>query len=339
MSQKGLAAQIGAESRQMSLLWDEGGATPSNGSTQADTGLAEAPTPHPAAPVAPVPVSNASNEPSPPRAPGRGPMTPTRQPDNPIAASLAFRHPRAEREIRLGEILVAYEFKRARRRSIGMVVSTEGLSVRAPRWVGLGEVEAALRDKAEWIRNKLAEQHERARKQDAARIDWRDGTSLPFMGETVILVLDDRVTGAVLHSEAESLPGVPRLTLHVGLPQSAQPEQIRDAVQSWLQRQAKRIFEERCQLFAQRLGVSVKRLSLSSAQTRWGSASADGSIRLNWRLVHFGMSTIDYVVAHELAHLREMNHSPRFWDVVRSVIPDLDEARVRLRDQVLPQLD
>ena len=255
-------------------------------------------------------------------------MTPTR-----------FHHPRAAREIDLGHAVVAYEFKRVRRRSIGMVVSAEGLSVRAPRWVGVGEIEAALREKAAWIRAKLVEQHERARKQAASRIEWRDGTTLPFLGETVILVLDARATGAVLNSAADALPGVPRLTLHVGLPQGAEPEQIRDTVQAWLQRQARRVFEERCNLYAPRLGVRWTRLALSSAQTRWGSASADGSIRLNWRLIHFAMTTIDYVVAHELAHLREMNHGPRFWDVVRSVIPDVDAARGTLKSELLPALD
>jgi hypothetical protein len=125
----------------------------------------------------------------------------------------------------------------------------------------------------------------------------------------------------------------------VGLPQHADAAQIRDVVQSWLQRQAKRIFEERCRLFADRLGVRMTRLTLSAAQTRWGSASADGSVRLNWRLVHFGLSVIDYVVAHELAHLREMNHSPAFWDVVRSVVPDYEHLRGSLRTEVLPLLD
>ena len=80
-------------------------------------------------------------------------------------------------------------------------------------------------------------------------------------------------------------------------------------------------------------------LTLSSAQTRWGSASADGSVRLNWRLIHFALPTIDYVVAHELAHLREMNHSPRFWDVVRSVVPDYEQARATLRRDALPAID
>ena len=264
----------------------------------------------------------------------------------PIAEVLApavFRHPNAQREIRLREHVVAYALRRARRRSIGFTVGIEGLSVAAPKWVGLGEIESALREKADWILRKLAEQQSRAQRLQAARVDWRDGTGIPFLGETVIIVLDARAGltqgGAVLNTDAQALPGVPRLTLHVGLPHTATPEQIRDVVQSWLQRQARRVFEERLQHFAAQLGVRYTRLSLSSAQTRWGSAGADGSIRLNWRLVHFAMPQIDYVVAHELAHLREMNHSARFWDVVRSVMPDFERVRGTLKDDVLAVFD
>lgn len=249
---------------------------------------------------------------------------------------MVHRHPRADREIRLGEHQVAYLLRRARRKSIGFTVGPEGLAVSAPRWVGQGEIESALREKSSWILRKLSEQRDRQRRLEAARVDWRDGAGLPFLGETVILVLDPRVAGAVLNTDAQALPGVPRLTLHVGLPQSAQPAQIRDVVQSWLQRQARRIFEERCAHFAPLLGVRVARLRLSSAQTRWGSATADGGIHLNWRLVHFGLPVIDYVVAHELAHLREMNHSAAFWDVVRSAIPDIESRKAALRDSVLP---
>jgi predicted metal-dependent hydrolase len=251
----------------------------------------------------------------------------------------AFDHPRAQRDIVIGEHRIAYELRRARRRSIGFIVGADGLSVSAPRWVGVVEIEAALREKAPWILRKLHEQRERARRLAETRVDWRDGTSVPFLGEAVIIVLDPRVTGAVLNSEAEALPGVPRLTLHLGLPQEAAPAQIRDAVQSWLQRQARRLFEERIALYAPRLGVRMKRLSLSSASTRWGSASVDGSVRLNWRLVHFALPVIDYVVTHELAHLREMNHSAAFWEVVRSVLPDYEAARHSLRHELLPVLD
>jgi predicted metal-dependent hydrolase len=267
-------------------------------------------------------------------------LSPQRPPaPGPHTGHVDYRHAQADREIRLGDCRVAYLLRRARRKSIGFSVGPDGLAVSAPRWVGQGDIDAALRDKAGWILRKLAEQRERSRRVEAARVEWRDGTSLPYLGETLIVVLDPRVAGAVLNDQAQALPGVPRLTLHVGLPQHAEPAQIRDVVQSWLQRQARRVFEERCQHFAQRLGVRMTRLSLSAAQTRWGSASADGSVRLNWRLVHFGRSVIDYVVAHELAHLREMNHSPAFWDVVRSVVPDFEQLRGSLRAEVLPRLD
>ncbi len=270
-------------------------------------------------------------------APPRAERLPPEPPPSP--ATTAFKHPRAQHHLLLEGQRVAFELRRARRRTIGFVITEQGLSVSAPRWVGLPDVHAALREKSRWIVRKLHEREDRTRRMQQSRIVWADGATVPFLGESVILVLDPRTSGAVLNTAADALPGVPRLTLHVGLPQAAQPEQLREAVQSWLQRQARRIFEERCHLYAQRLGVHIKRLSLSSASTRWGSASADGSIRLNWRLVHFGLPVIDYVVAHELAHLREMNHSDAFWDVVRSVMPDYKEALGRLKHEVLPAFD
>ncbi|ODU08081.1 MAG: metal-dependent hydrolase [Rubrivivax sp. SCN 71-131] len=257
----------------------------------------------------------------------------------PAAMPPTFMHPRAQRRIALAGQLVHYELRRGRRRSIGFVVGAEGLSVSAPRWVGLGEVESALREKEAWILRKLHDQAERSRRMQAARIEWREGAQLPFLGEAVILLLDPRCSGAVLHGADGTLPGMPRLTLHLGLPQQATQAQMRDLVQGWLQRQARRVFEERCAHFAPRLGVQVRRITLSSATTRWGSASADGSIRLHWRLVHFALPVIDYVVTHELAHLREMNHSPAFWEVVRSVIPDYEHALSSLRQQILPSFD
>ena len=285
-----------------------------------------------ARPPAPPPVPAAPGAAAAPHA-GTPPATP------PAPERVEFRHPRSHRELLLAGHAVAYELRRSRRRSIGFVVGTEGLSVSAPRWVGVGEIEAALREKSTWILRKLQEQRERASRLQASRVEWREGGTVPFLGDTVILVLDPRTTGAVLHTDAQSLPGVPRLTLHLGLPQTAEPDQIRDTVQSWLQRQAKRIFEERCTHFAALLGVRMARLSLSSASTRWGSASADGSIRLNWRLVHFALPVIDYVVTHELAHLREMNHSAAFWEVVRAALPGYEQARGALRHEVLPVLD
>jgi predicted metal-dependent hydrolase len=300
----------------------------------------------PAVRAEPLPTPRPSAEPvqalrpMPDQAPVRTPVeTRTLAPAPRSAGSgTVFVHPRAEREILLGEHRIGYAFRRSRRHSIGFVIGTDGLTVSAPRWVAWKDVDAALRAKADWVVRKLHDQRERARRVEATRIEWRDGTHLPFLGENIIIVLDPRAAGAVLHTSTQALPGVAQMTLHVGLPQTADAEQIRDVVQSWLQREALRIFGERCQCFAARLGVRVKRLSLSSAQTRWGSASADGSVRLNWRLVHFTLPVIDYVVAHELAHLREMNHSPAFWEVVRSVLPEFEQLRGQLKDETLPAL-
>lgn len=257
-----------------------------------------------------------------------------------VLAPARFAHPRATREAVLAGTRVAYEFKRARRRNIGFVVGPEGLTVSAPKWVPLYEVEAALQSKSIWVLRKLEEARERHQRIESARIEWRDGATFPFLGEQVIVVLDPRhdftEVGAVLNTDTQTLPGVPRMTLHVGLPQTADATQIRDAVQAWLMRQAKRLFAERLDHYAPRLGVTWRKLVLSNAGTRWGTAHSDGLIRLNWRLIHFRLPVIDYVVAHELAHLRVMDHSPRFWETVGTVMPDYAQLRGQLKDEALP---
>jgi predicted metal-dependent hydrolase len=262
------------------------------------------------------------------------------EPFDRVLAPQAFRHPDANREIRLGDVLVAFEFRRARRKNIGFAVGPEGLVVSAPRWVPLGEVDQAVRSKTRWIVSKLEAARERQQRLEAARIEWKNGATFPYLGEPVIVVLDPRhdfrETGGVLNTRADALPGVPRQALHIGLPHTAQPAQIRDAVQAWLMRQAKRLFAERLDHYAPQLDVQWRKLTLSSAGTLWGTAHSDGSIRLNWRLVHFRLPVIDYVVAHELSHLRVMDHSPRFWDTVRSVVPNYPELRAHLKDEALP---
>jgi predicted metal-dependent hydrolase len=277
-------------------------------------------------------------QPAPTAAPRRA--GPPAEPLADVIAPQVFRHPEANREALLGDVLVAYLFRRGKRKSIGFVIGPEGLVVSAPRWVTMGDVDQAVRDKTRWIVSKLGQARERQERLASARIEWKDGTTIPFLGESVIVVLDPRHSfqeqGAVLNTDAEALPGVPRLTLHVGLAHNAQPAQIRDAVQAWLMRQARRIFTERLDRYAPQLGVQWRKLTLTSAGTLWGTAKSDGAIRLNWRLIHFRLPVIDYVVAHELSHLRVMDHSPRFWETVASVVPDYPQLRRQLKDEALP---
>ncbi len=247
-----------------------------------------------------------------------------------------WRHPRANRRVRLSGCEVAYEFKRGKRRTIGMTIGPEGLCVRAPRWTPVGEVEAFIHEKSAWVLRKLRDSRERASDLERSRLVWADGVSFELLGRPVCLRLDPThgfaQVGASLEASDDSAVGILRL----GLAHSASEVQIRDAAQAWLMRKAEQVFRERLQHFAPQLGVTWRKLKLSSASTRWGSAGADGTISLNWRLIHLKPEMIDYVVVHELSHLRHMDHSPQFWSVVASVLPDHLQRRKALREATVP---
>jgi predicted metal-dependent hydrolase len=256
-------------------------------------------------------------------------------------AQVVFKHPHADRQMRLGHALVGYRFQRARRRTIGFVIGPDGLVVRAPRWTPLYEVEAALREKSDWIVRKLVETRERHVRQQGLHITWQDGAELPYLGGKLRLALDPEHAFPGVGAQLDEAPignDSPTLRgLRIALPTSASASQIRDAVQAWLVGQARDNFHQRLDHFAPLLQVQWRKLSLSNAATRWGSARHDGSIRLNWRLIHFRQDVIDYVVAHELSHLRVMNHSPRFWDTVRTVVPEYAALRSQLKDDAIPR--
>ena len=245
---------------------------------------------------------------------------------------MSSRHPRANRECRLGEQLVAYQFQRAARRTIGLSVGPKGLSVRAPHWTPLAEVDALLLRKADWVLAKLR-QLEQASRLAPAPTEWREGSVLPCLGRSLVLELcpdSSPDPGPGLHSDGLDA-ALADGRLRLALARDAGPERVRALAQAWLMRAAQQVFLERLEHFAPRLGVRYSSLKLSSAATRWGSASANGSLRLNWRLVHLELELIDYVVVHELSHLRQMNHGPEFWRVVASVMPDYEPRRQRLR--------
>jgi predicted metal-dependent hydrolase len=249
------------------------------------------------------------------------------------AEAASYRHPRASREVLLGGQRVAYAFGRSARRSIGFSVGAEGLSVSAPKSAPLAEIDQALQKKSAWILRKLHETRARHERFEAARMDWCDGAAMPFRGEVLKLALNPLQAHTALHRDAHS----GQASLRVALALGATPAQIEKNVQTWLMQQARLVFTERLNHFAPLLGVQWHRLGLSSAASRWGSAKADGTIRLNWRLLHFSAPVLDYVVVHELSHLRAMDHSPRFWATVQSIIPDYAALRRQLKDDAVPR--
>ena len=233
-----------------------------------------------------------------------------------------FHHPEANRSCQLGDVTVAYAFRRARRRTIGLLVNDKGLSVRAPNWVAETDVQHFLQSKTTWVLAKLQAIQSRSR---APAMVWAHGAQLDYLGQPLTLSLDPA------HRFEGAGAGIQGDALCVALPADAGPERLRDTVQAWLSEQARAHLTERLAHYAPVVGVSWTRLRLSSATTRWGSAHADGAIHLNWRLIHLAPELIDYVVVHELCHLHEMNHSPAFWRLVEAVLPDQAERRRALR--------
>ena len=229
------------------------------------------------------------------------------------------------RRIMLDQTALDYQLHRSKRHTIGFAVSEEGLRVTAPRWVPVSEIELAIIEKQNWIFNKMNEQRERSVRRLQPPMRWQDGATIPYLGTTITIKLDESVQAGVRFDEAA-------FVLHISLPASASEQQLKDRVLGWLQGEAKKLFAERLAIYAEKLQVRFQSFALSSAATQWGSCTAEGRIRLNWRLMHFALPNIDYVIAHELAHLREMNHGPEFWATVQSVFPEFAAVRKALRN-------
>jgi predicted metal-dependent hydrolase len=224
------------------------------------------------------------------------------------------------RHVRLDHGLLPYRLRRARRRSIGFQIDDQGLTVSAPRWVPLREIESAIVEKRRWIVAKQREWNEWRARRRLPVVRFVEGGRLPYLGGHVTLRLG--ADGGTRRTDSD---------LRLALPPDATELQVRDVVQAWLQAEARQVFAERITCFADRISARYAGWTLSSARTQWGSCTHDGRIRLSWRLIHFALPVIDYVVAHELAHLQELNHGPRFWSAVAQLLPGFEPARDEIR--------
>lgn len=245
------------------------------------------------------------------------------------ALSTAMQHPRANQRIVLQGCPVAYELKHStRRRSIGLLVNPQGLSVRAPQLTPLPQVQALLQRKAHWVLSKLQLAQTRAGLLAVSKPAWTHGQELRYLGQPLRLVLE-----SAPHPTATLEPPCPQTcaALRLELAQPTCPAQVEHAVKHWFIAQARQVFAQKLAHFAPRVGVQPQKLRISQARTRWGSASSQGTISLNWQLIHLPPDLIDYVVVHELSHLIHMNHSPAFWAVVARLMPDHLQRRKALR--------
>ncbi len=194
--------------------------------------------------------------------------------DDAIAAPDAVDLPAGAklRQITLDGRSLRYVFRRARRRTIGLLIDEHGLSAAAPNWVPVAEVEAFIREKERWILQRLAE---RTREKVPA-FHWREGAVLPYLGRDLTLALTRSITAPRVDAGMLQVPAA-----------AAAPSRMRDVTLAWLKAAALALYRDRADALAARSGVAVREVRLSSARTQWGSCTAGGRIRLNWRLMHF----------------------------------------------------
>lgn len=222
---------------------------------------------------------------------------------------------------------ISYTLKRSsKRRSIGLRIDDRGLTVSVPLRASEKWLHSVLQDKAHWVVEKL--DGWQARK--PAEICLADGETIPFLGELLTLRVIQSLFAAPAHRHGGELL--------VYVVNGSEAVYIEQAVSRWYQREAEPLFAERVAHYAALMNVSPRTIKLSSAKTQWGSCTARGTVRLNTQLIKLPLRLIDYVVVHELAHLREMNHSAAFWSVVGSVCPGYVKLRRELKAVALGHL-
>ena len=225
------------------------------------------------------------------------------------------------RSIQLADKLISYTLKRSsKRRTIGLQINDRGLTVSMPLRASEKWLHSVLQEKAGWVLDKL----ESWQSKKAPVQKWQDGEQILFRGEAFTLRI---VSGLVR--------GTPQLTdseLIIPVYDTGNQRVIFRKILQWYKREAEQVFRECVEHFAPLMNATPKELKLTSAKTQWGSCTAQGVIRLNWQLVTMPLHLIDYVVVHELAHLKEMNHSAAFWRVVGEGCPDYVKVRKELRE-------
>lgn len=214
-----------------------------------------------------------------------------------------------------------------RRKTLGLRIDHRGLTLHIPSRAPKKAVENFLQDHTPWISRKLREWRDRPAAPEP--LAWDHGASLLLLGQPLTLTLQEGKRARVCECNGALLT--------VQAPDAEDHDTIRRAVVRWLAKQAREDFQRRLELLSAKMGVNTPALFLSSARTRWGSCNSRGEIRLNWRLIQAPPRIIHYVICHELAHLKEMNHSPRFWNWVGQLCPDYRTLREELKG-LSPQL-
>jgi len=223
-------------------------------------------------------------------------------------------------QVRLNAHTICFELRRSNRQSLGFRIDHNGLRLMAPNTMALTDIKQALTQKSSWILHHLANQQARAKKHNHSQQQWENYGNLPFMGAIIQAIAQPAMTTP--HFTGQSFNPVKGDKLLLPCSKEATIQTRTQWVEIWLKQQAQLWFEGRLQHFLQASGDQLLGWRLSNAKTRWGSCSSKKRININWRLIHFEHVVIDYVIAHEVAHLKVMHHGPEFWDHLYHLMPN-----------------
>ena len=239
---------------------------------------------------------------------------------------------------------ISYLLERRPRRTVGLKITENGLVVHAPKRIFEFQLNQILQEKSHWILNKL-----KAREANQVeKIQWVDGENLMYLGNDIQLSITQSTSNKALFFDQNVL-FIHTLQLQGLSPQNIPAQAgyscvkpnnhavVARKVIAWYKKQAIIDFARRLEILAAKLGVPTPPLTLSNAQSRWGSCNSRGEVRLSWRLLQAPPHIINYVICHELAHLKQMNHSPKFYAVVEQLFPNYKAAEKELK-MLSPQL-
>ena len=229
--------------------------------------------------------------------------------------------------VRFGDTTINYEVRRSsrRRKTVQITVDGGGVQLVAPTTTPAGELRAIVRKRAGWILS-----HTSDRMLEAAPKRFVSGETLPYLGRNVRIVVED---ADVRTAEVRFDHWKFRFTAPRGLSGYERYESIRRAIVRWYRSRAEERLAEVVDRWAPRLGHGgTSRVLIRDQRQRWGSCAPDGTLRFNWRAMMVKPALAEYVAVHELAHLTHRNHSPEFWTLIASVMPDAQRRRQRLRE-------
>lgn len=225
--------------------------------------------------------------------------------------------------------------KSARARRLRLQIGPEGrCTVVIPRWTPEAVARQFVHNHEGWIQKKLAKIETLKAKRPAFR--YQTGDTFYWLGEPMKLtVVPTAAKRPTLKIRGDEL----LVTLHRDISRSAGVRAVRQTIERFYRKKAEEIIRDRLEFFNEHYGFSFGRVTFRNQKTRWGSCSAQKNLNFNWRLAMAPIGAIDSVVAHELCHLKEMNHSQRFWALVAQTIPEYKKWRKWLREnQYLLQL-